>query len=197
MNAFLATIDAVTGVARVAVLVSAVVVAVVCGIDWAVRTRRISPFSGVARFFRGSISPLFAPIERRLVRSGGSPSNAPWMALAGVVVFGIAVIWILGFARSQATAIAFASSSGARGFLRLIVAWIFGFLQIALIVRVISSWIAGSAYAWWARWAYRLTEPMLQPLRRIIPPIAGSIDITPILLYFALVLLSGLVVGAL
>jgi YggT family protein len=195
VNAFLATIDVVTSVSRIAFLVLAVVVTAVCVVDWAVRTRRINPFSGVARFFRGSIDPLLAPIERRIVRSGGLPSNAPWWALAAVVLSGIAVIWLLGFVRSQAMAVAFATDSGARGILRLVVSWVFVVLQIALFARVIMSWIRVSPSRWWVRWSYALTEPYLRPLRRLIPPLGGTIDITPIIAYFALSLLSGLVVG--
>ena len=195
MNAFLATIDVVTSVSRIAFLVLAVVVTAVCVVDWAVRTRRINPFSGVARFFRGSIDPLLAPIERRIVRSGGLPSNAPWWALAAVVLSGIVVIWLLGFVRSQAMAVAFATDSGPRGILRLVVSWVFVVLQIALFARVIMSWIRVSPSRWWVRWSYALTEPYLRPLRRLIPPLGGAIDITPIIAYFALSLLSGLVVG--
>jgi YggT family protein len=195
VNAFLATFDSVIAVVRVAFLASAVVVALVCAMDWAVRTRRISPFSGVARFFRGSIDPLMAPIERRLVRGGGIPSNAPWWALAAVVVGGIIAIWLLGFVRSQVEAAAFAATSGGRGFVRLGVQWIFGILQIALFVRVIASWFRNAEGSWWLRWTYTLTEPMLRPLRRFIPPIGGMLDLTPLVAYFALTLLSGLVVG--
>ena len=195
MNAFLATIDVVTSVSRIAFLVLAVVVTAVCVVDWAVRTRRINPFSGVARFFRGSIDPLLAPIERRIVRSGGLPSNAPWWALAAVVLSGIVVIWLLGFVRSQAMAVAFATDSGPRGILRLVVSWVFVVLQIALFARVIMSWIRVSPSRWWVRWSYALTEPYLRPLRRLIPPLGGTIDITPIIAYVALSLLSGLVVG--
>jgi YggT family protein len=195
VNAFLATIDVVTSVSRIAFLVLAVVVTAVCVVDWAVRTRRINPFSGVARFFRGSIDPLLAPIERRIVRSGGLPSNAPWWALAAVVLSGIVVIWLLGFVRSQAMAVAFATDSGPRGILRLVVSWVFVVLQIALFARVIMSWIRVSPSRWWVRWSYALTEPYLRPLRRLIPPLGGTIDITPIIAYVALSLLSGLVVG--
>ena len=195
MNAFLATIDVVTSVLRIVFLVLAVVVTAVCVVDWAVRTRRINPFSGVARFFRGSIDPLLAPIERRVVRSGGLPSNAPWWALAVVVLSGIAVIWLLGFVRSQAMAVAFATDSGPRGILRLVVSWVFVVLQIALFARVITSWIRVSPSRWWVRWSYALTEPYLRPLRRLIPPLGGTLDITPIIAYFALSLLSGLVIG--
>ena len=58
---------------KVALLAAGGVLAVVCVVDWAVRTRRISPFSGVARFFRGRVDPLMAPVERVIVRSGGVP----------------------------------------------------------------------------------------------------------------------------
>ena len=185
------------GIARIAFLASAVVAAAVCIVDWAVRTRRISPFSGVARFFRGSIDPLMAPIERRLVRGGGIPSNAPWWALGAVIVGGIIVIWLLGFIRGQAETAAFAAGAGAWGVLRLIVQWIFGILQIALFARVIASWLRTSPSRWWVRWSYTATEPLLRPLRRLIPPVGGMLDLTPLVAYFILTLLSGLVVKAL
>lgn len=197
MNAFLTTLDTVIAVARIALLASAVVVTVVCGIDWAVRTRRINPFSSVARFFRGSIDPLLAPIERRIVRGGGLPSNAPWWALAAIVVGGIILIWLLGFIRTQFQAVAFASATGPRGYLRVIVAWIFGVLQIALFARVLMSWIRSSPSSWWVRWSYALTEPYLRPLRQLIPPIGGMLDLTPLVAYFVLSLISGWIVGAL
>jgi YggT family protein len=187
VNAFLAALDSITVVARYAFLVTAAVAAAVCVTDWAVRTRRISPFSGLARFFRGSIDPLLAPIERRLVRRGGIPSNAPWWALAAVVVGGILFIWLLGFIRAQVEMVAFAGASGPRGILRLVVQWIF----------VITSWFSASPSHWWVRWSYTLTEPFLAPIRRLLPPVGGMLDLSPLVAYFALTLLSRLVVGAL
>ena len=197
MNVFLATLDTVIAIARIAFLASAVVTAAVCVVDWAVRTRRISPFSGLARFFRGSIDPLMAPIERRIVRGGGIPTNAPWWALAAVIVGGIVVIWLLGFIRAQAEGAAFAVGTGARGILRLIIQWIFGILQLALFARVIASWLRTSPSRWWVRWSFTLTEPLLRPLRRFIPPVGGILDLTPLVAYFILTLLSGLVVNRL
>ena len=41
-----------------------------------------------------------------------------------------------------------------------------------------------------------LSYPLLRPLRRFIPPIGGMLDLTPLVAYFILVLLSGLVVNA-
>jgi YggT family protein len=48
---------------RLALFVAAVVMGVIALVDWLVRTRRISPFSGVARFFRRSVDPLMVPVE--------------------------------------------------------------------------------------------------------------------------------------
>jgi len=197
VNAFLSALDATIGVARVVFLALAAVATAVCVTDWAVRTRRISPFSGIARFFRGSIDPLLAPIERRLVRSGSVPSNAPWWGLGIVILAGILVIWLLGFIRSQVTVVAFAAGTGPRGILRLVVGWIFAIVQIALLVRVFSSWFPSVAGSVWVRWTYTLTEPILRPLRQFIRPIGGMIDITPIVAYFLLRVLEWLILGVL
>lgn len=198
MNALLTGFDAAIGVARIGFLALAAIVTAVCGVDWAVRTRRVRPFSPVARFFRNSIDPLLAPIERRVVRSGGIPSNAPWWALGAVILGGIAVLWLLGFLRSFVASVSVAAIGGPRDVVRLVVEWFFIALQVALFVRVLSSWIRLSPYSKWIRWAFVLTEPILRPLRRFIPPLAGgAIDITPIVAYFAIWLLSGLVLGML
>jgi len=50
---------------------------------------------------------------------------------------------------------------------------------------VISSWLPVSPYSGWVRWSYALSEPILAPLRRIVPNL-GGLDITPILAYFLL-----------
>jgi YggT family protein len=189
-------IDTLLAVLRVVFLASAGVVAVVCAIDWAVRTRRINAFGPVARFFRSSVDPLIAPVERRVVRAGGVPSSAPWWALGAVVLGGIIVLSVLGFLRDQIVAVAMAASGGPGGIVRFLVEATFAVLQIALLVRVITSWVRVSPYSRWVRWSYVLTEPILRPLRRVIPSL-GMLDITPIVAYFLLQLLSSLILGVL
>src|SRR5829696_9159553 len=91
----LAGFAVVVGIVRTTLLYTAAVLAAVCAVDWAVRTRRINPFSRVARFFRARVDPLMLPVERVIVRSGGLPVNAPWWALAAVIVGGILLISLL------------------------------------------------------------------------------------------------------
>jgi YggT family protein len=189
VNVTFGTFDVVLGMLRVAFFAVAALTAVICAIDWLVRTRRVNPFSPVARFFRQTIDPLLAPVERRLVRAGGTPAAAPWWALVAVVVGGIVVLSVVSFVRSQLIGVVTAAYMGPMGIYRLLVTWIFTILQIALIVRVVSSWIQVSPYSVWVRWSFVLTEPILRPLRSILPPL-GMIDISPIVAYFVLRLLQ-------
>ena len=193
MTTFLFGLELLIAVLRVVLLAAAAAVAVAAGLSWAVRTRRISPFGGIARFVRTRIDPLFAPMERRIVRGGGLPSHAPWWTLAAVVVSGIVLLSLLGFLRGQLAGVAFAMRNGGRGLYVLLVTWTFGLLQLALFVRVISSWFQLSPYSRWVRWAFVLTEWFLAPLRRVIPSF-GMIDITPLVAYFGLQLLEAVLV---
>ena len=194
MTSVIATFDLVLWALRRIVLAAVVVFALVAFVDWLVRTRRISPFSGIARFFRTSISPVMAPVERRVVRAGGLPSNAPWWTLVAVAVGGIVVLSLLGFLRGQLVSVSYATQGGVGSIARLLVSWVFAILQIAIFVRVIASLVRVSPYSPWVRWSHVLSEPILRPLRQVIPPI-GMIDITPIAAYFLLWVLQSLVLG--
>jgi YggT family protein len=90
-----------------------------------------------------------------------------------------------------------AAVGGPRGILRLIVQWAFIALEIALFVRVLSTWVSISPSSRWVRWSYVLTEWMLRPLRRVLPPVGGAIDISPIVAYIGIWLVSGWVLRAL
>jgi len=182
METFLAGADAVIVVLRIALLSIAVVFGAICLLDWAVRTRKISPFNVVARFCRSTVDPVIAPIERRVVRAGGTPAAAPLWALAAIVIGGILLLTVLDMIRLEVVKSIIASQEGTAGVFHLLVSWTFTILKAAIIVRVISSWLPISPYSKWVNWSYRLSEPMLAPLRRVVPNL-GGLDITPILAY--------------
>ena len=189
MNSFVTGADVAMQVLRTVFLSGAVVVAVICMVDWAVRTRKISPFNAVARYFRSTVDPLIAPVERKVVRAGGTPASAPLWALAAVVIGGIIIISALDFVRVEVFRAVYYSNQGSAGIYRLLVSWTFNILKIALIVRVVSSWLPVSPYSKWISWSFRLSEPILAPLRRVVPML-GAFDITPIVAYFLLSLLQ-------
>lgn len=166
---------------RIALLVLGAVFLVIAILDWSVRTRRLNPFSSVARFCRRVIDPMLVPIESRVVRAGGIPSQAPWWGLAAVVVIGVLLIVALQFVRTAVLSVAFAASEGGMGILALVIESAFELLKIALIVRVVVSWI-GMRYSWWARAAYTLTDWLVKPIARVLPPF-GMMDFSPLAAY--------------
>lgn len=58
------------------------------------------------------------------------------------------------------------------------VSLVFWALELAILARVIMSWFRVNPYSPVGQVIYQITEPIMRPLRRIIPPI-GMLDVTP------------------
>ena len=129
-------LDLLLGVLRPAVFMAGTLAAVAAVVSYSVRTRKISPFSPVARVTRDKVDPwLIAPMERRIVRAGGTPYAAPWWALAVVIVGGLVLLSAVGFLRDQLMMLAYMSGSAA-SLAALLVRWTCSILQVvALVVR--------------------------------------------------------------
>jgi YggT family protein len=192
MTAAAGLFDQILAAVRFVLAATAGIFAVFCIIDWMVRTRRVNLFGPLARFSRSRIDPVLEPIEKKILRAGGNPATAPLWALAVVVVGGILLISVLDFLRAEILGLAFALQSGPGGIFRLLVSWTFDLLRIAILIRVVSSWLPISPYSPWIRWSYTVSEPILRPLRQVIPAM-GPIDITPIIAYFLIGFLQGAV----
>ena len=57
---------------------------------------------------------------------------------------------------------------------------------ILIAVRIIASWFPKAAYHPIIRFAGRLTDPYLNLFRRLIPPIGGRLDLSPMLAFLGL-----------
>lgn len=181
-------------IARPLVLVTALIAGGAALASWAAQTRRIQPFSPIARFTRQRIDPMFAPAERRLLLAGGQPAHAPWWTLGAVVIGGLLLLSGLQFIISQLLMADMAAQAGPRGIVRLLVVWTFAVFKLAIIARVVASWVGGSPYTKWWRWAFVITDPVLVPLRRVLPTF-GPIDLSPLVAYFGVVLVQALVLS--
>jgi len=75
---------------------------------------------------------------------------------------------------------------------------VFSIYEFLILIRVLLSWVNVSPFHPLVRILYRLTDPVLKPLQRIIPPIGGTLDVSPvvalILLYIAQRVLISLLV---
>jgi YggT family protein len=170
----------------------ALVTGAIAILDWAIRTRRINPFSPVARFFRRWIDPLLKPLETMIVRRGGQPANAPFIAFMIIVVVGIVMMQLLRVIFGLVMQMSVGMSSP-RMFTLMLIAWTLRFLTFALLVRVVSSWLPVSPYSKWIRWSYVSTDWLVGPIRRVLPPF-GAIDFSPLVAYLILII-AGRVIG--
>jgi YggT family protein len=69
-------------------------------------------------------------------------------------------------------------------------------LQIAIIGRAVLSWFSVDPRSPLVSVLYEITEPILAPLRRVVPRI-GMIDITPMVAIFALYIIQRVIAGGL
>lgn len=195
METLLTVLSVISYYSRPALFAAACVVAAACTLSWATRTRRISPFTPLGRFARERIDPFLRPVEAPVLNAGGSPTTIPWWGLAAFIVLGILAQSLLGYIIGILASTMQGLSSGPRGALRAVVQLTFAILQIALMIRVLSSWFGSLARARWLRWTYIITEPLLAPLRHVIPSL-GPFDITPLILYYLLQFVGGFIVSS-
>ena len=149
----LTTLAVLSQALRTALLAGGFIMVVLAAVDWAVRTRRLNPFSGASRFMRARVEPRLAGIERLVVRSGGHPSATAWWAVFAYVVLALLVLAAADLILETVAEASLALSAGPLGIAVLVVQWTFGFLILALMIRVLSSWIPPLARSRWTAWS--------------------------------------------
>jgi YggT family protein len=66
-----------------------------------------------------------------------------------------------------------------------------------VILRAVLSWVYVPSLYQAARVLYRLTEPVMRPVRRLVPPSkAGGLDVSPLIVGLVIVFLDNFLVGS-
>lgn len=181
---------------RTLVIAALVYASAVALTHWAVRNRRINPFGRWARFMRKVSDPALLPLERRILRAGGNPQNAPLWLLGIVIAAGLVLLsltnWLIGIAAS----LQWVAQGGPRAWIQVLVSALFTVLMTAILIRVIGSWLGIGPYRKWMRPVYALTNWLIDPIRRLLPPL-GVIDFSPMVAWLVLYVLRGFVLGLL
>jgi YggT family protein len=77
---------------------------------------------------------------------------------------------------------------------------VYRFLTILILIRVLMSWIRPQGYSplynKFARLVYRVTEPLLEPIRNILPNM-GALDLSPMIAILLLNLMRNILWGVL
>lgn len=196
METFVAGLASVLALFRTAVFAIVAVGAIGCAASWASRTRRLNPFGGLGRFARERVDPLLAPVQRAVRQAGGTDASVPWWGLAALALLGIVAVQVVEYGVRLVASLLLAGASGGGALLRVLASATFTVLELAILVRVIGSWIPALERSRWLRWAWVVSEPLLAPLRRLLPTL-GPIDISPMVALLLLQVIGSFVMRGL
>lgn len=183
--------DVVLLIVRGAVALSCGAAGVVALTHWLIRRGTVSPFGGWARLVRAGSSGVIRPMERRLVARGGNPQDAPYWVLGLAVVGGLILISIVQWVIGYLTSVTWAVRSGPRGIFAFLVLSGCDLLALAIFVRVIGSWFGIGRYTPWMRPFYTVTDWLITPIQRHLPP-SGMIDFSPMVAWLVVIVARAL-----
>ncbi|MHB0774651.1 YggT family protein [Halomonas sp. WWR20] len=133
--------------------------------------------------------PVVAPLQKLIPPMGRFDIAT---LVAGLLLKAIAIIVVLQIAGYGMPPIVHVVLAALAGVANAILKIYF----FALIVMIILSWVAPQASHPGAILVQQIVEPIMAPVRRVIPPL-GMIDLSPIVVFIAINLVDGLVVGSL
>jgi YggT family protein len=156
-----------------------------------------NPFGWTSITIRRLTDPLISPFRRALVRFGVDPKYAPLVTILATLLLGWFLLQIV--ATVSFTLGGILQSLNNHAVAPIVGYTLYGllsFYSLLIFVRVIFSWVNVSYSNRWMRFVVNTTEPLLGPLRRLIP-LLGGFDISPIVALFIVRLLQGAVAGTL
>jgi YggT family protein len=157
----------------------------------------LNPFGWITRTTRSVTDPIVSPIRRGLMGFGVDPKYSPLVTILIVILLGWFVLRLVASIANTALGILFGVQNQA-------VVPIFGYVLYGLIdfyvllifIRIIFSWALISYSNRVMRFLVNATEPLLGPLRNIVPRL-GMFDISPIVAFIILWLFQAAIQGTL
>ena len=147
---------------------------------------RANFYNPICQFFYKATNPLLMPL-RRVIPPMGPVDSAG--VLVAFVLMAIKV-WLLGALSGiglPVLATLVLAVAGLLDFLLYLFFWL-------IIVRIVVSFLATDSYHPAYPLLMQLTEPLLRPLRRVLPPL-GPFDLSPLIATLIIMLLGALVVA--
>lgn len=180
-----------------AVIAVIVAVFVLMVLSLIVSAADLNPFSWVSRTVRRLSDPFIMPVRRGLMGVGVDPKFAALV----VILISILLGWFFlqlseGVGATVAGLIISIKRANAIAALGHIISGALSIYTLLIFMRIVFSWGMVSYSNRLMRFLVNATEPLLGPLRRIIPPL-GMIDISPIFAFIILWLLKAAVQGTL
>lgn len=157
----------------------------------------LNPFGWTSRTVRRLTDPVVMPVRGGLRGFGIDPKFAPLVVILLVILLGYFLLQLVGTIVATVDGVLISAQRGAMisvlGFI------LYGLLSIyilLIIIRIVFSWGMLSYTNRLMRFLVDVTEPLLGPLRRMIPPL-GWLDISPLVAILILMLFQAAVQGTL
>lgn len=147
----------------------------------------VNPFSRPALLVRSLTDRFVNPVRRALLGFGIQPNGAPLFVVLLTILLGYFALQLAASLLNTAGGILLSLTRG--GVLALVGYLLYGLLSLyslLIFIRIIISWGQVSYANPLMRFLVRTTDPILVPLRQMIPPL-GGFDISPI---FAFILIQ-------
>lgn len=162
----------------------------------------LNPFNRSVLFVRGLSDPFVNPVRRALLQFGFGPNLAPLVTILLAILLGYFVILLTSSILNTAAGVLLSSQAVPQrqsAIIAIVGYLLYGLLDIYVLlifVRIIFSWGQVSYSNRVMRFLVNATDPLLVPLRRIIPPF-GMFDLSPIVAFIILWLLKAAVFAVL
>lgn len=157
----------------------------------------VNPFSRPVLMVRSLTDPFVSPVRRAIASFGFGPNVAPLVTILLAILLGwFALSLAASVLNTAAGVLRSAQQSQFIPLLGYVLYGLLAFYELLIFIRIIFSWGMVSEFNPMMRLLVRATDPLLVPLRRMIPPL-GMFDISPIVAFIILWLFEAAIAGTL
>ena len=157
----------------------------------------LNPFGSISITLRRLTDPLIAPVRRVLINLSVDPKYAPLVTILIAILLGWFVLQLVANVANTIAGVLLSSQRAALGpMVGYVLYGMLALYSLLIFIRIIFSWVMVSYSNRLMRFLVNTTEPLMGPLRRIVPPV-GRFDISPIVAFIIIWLFQAAVAGTL
>lgn len=157
----------------------------------------VNPFNRSAMMVRRLSDPLVNPVRRSLASFGVEPKIAPLITILLVILVGWFAVQLAASVLNMVAGVILAVSRGSVvAVIGYLLYGLLAFYSLLIFIRIIFSWGMVSYANPLMRFLVNATDPLLVPLRRMVPPL-GIFDLSAIVAFILIWLFQQAVAGTL
>jgi len=180
-----------------AVQVTIVAIVVLMVLRLIVDAADLNPFGWASRTLHRMTDPFVIPVRGAMRNVGVEPKFAALVVILVSILLGYFLVQIVGTIAWTLDGVVSGLTTGAIiSVVGFIISGLLSLYILCIFMRVIFSWGMVSYRNRIMRFLFDVTEPMLGPLRRILPPL-GRMDISPLVAILILWLFQAAIAGTL